>query len=190
MPPTIAAGLREKDNSATAVGHSTAVSSGSRVNYRLFMSVLSPQMSSSKLVCLKSSQLSTESSQLSRKSRLLFAGNGELLAKRSVTNQRAPQPFLLRRVETCQCPDVLMPRTRPDSAPFIGTSHRTSRKHHNSSSKKSLHAHRKTFSAALATFLHPSRLRLYYLILRSLASCKKFVSLPKQQTYYSLIFPL
>lgn len=163
MSPTIAAGLREKDDSATAVGHSTAVSSGSRVNFPLFIRALSPQMSSSKLVCLKSSQLSTESSQLSRKSRLLFAGSGELLAKRSVTNQRAPQPFPLRRVETCQCPDVLMPRTRPDSAPLIGTSHRTSRKHHNLSCKKSLHAHRKTFSAALGTFLHPSRLRLYYL---------------------------
>ena len=183
MSPTIAAGLREKDDSATAVGHSTAVLSGSRVNLPLFIRALFPQMSSSKLVCLKSSQLS-------RKSRLLFAGSGELLAKRSVTNQRAPQPFPLRRVETCQCPDMLIPRTRPDSAPLIGTSHRTSRKHHNLSCKKSLHAHRKTFSTELVTFLHPSRLRLYYLILRSLASCKKFVSLPKQQTYYSLIFPL
>ena len=85
MSPTIAAGLREKDDSATAVGHSPAVSSGSRVNFPLFIRALSPQMSSSKLVCLKSSQLSTESSQLSRKSRLLFAGSGELLAKRSVT---------------------------------------------------------------------------------------------------------
>ena len=100
ISPTIAAGLRQKDDSATAVGHSPAASSGSRANYRLFMRALSPQMSSSKLVCLKSSQLSTESSQLSRKSRLLFAGNGELLAKRSMTNQRAPETCLRRREET------------------------------------------------------------------------------------------
>ena len=99
MSPTIAVGLRQKDDSSTAVGHSPAASSGSRVNYRLFMRALSPQMSSSKLMRLKSSQLSTESSQLSRKSRLLFTGNGELLAKRSMTDQRAPETCLRRREE-------------------------------------------------------------------------------------------
>ena len=73
MSPTIAMGLRQKDDSSTAVGHSPAASSGSRANFPLFMKALCRKKSLSEQACLKSARLSTKSSQLSRESGELFA---------------------------------------------------------------------------------------------------------------------